>query len=55
MLTTMAKFRVNIIAEYSIIVDAETEEEAEEVATETFWHEGPDGYSVETVEQINGK
>lgn len=46
------KYRVELTAFGIYVVDAESEEEAEEVAREVFQHEGPDDLDVESIEEV---
>lgn len=49
----MLKFKVEIIAEYWVTLEAEDEEDAEEKALDSFQANGPDSYSVENITEIH--
>lgn len=46
------KYRVELSAHGIYVVEAESEEEAEEVAREVFQQEGPDDLDIESIEEV---
>jgi hypothetical protein len=48
----MIRYKVEIIADYTVTVEAETEEDAEEKALDAFQLDGPDHYDVESIKEV---
>jgi hypothetical protein len=49
----MAQYKVQIIAEWLLTVDACNEDEAEEIALDIFTSEEPESYAVESVTEVS--